>query len=1016
MSPQKILSDSGITGGLVVHLECGDGKLVADMATRGYYLVHGLDKNPGDIFEARSYLLDHDLYGRVQISEFDGKNLPYIDNLVNLLVAEKLGDVSEGEVMRVLAPRGVAIVGKNKIIKKWPHRMKEWTHFLNDSGNNAVSEDEVAGYPRNMQWAASPMWARHHDKQASVSALVTSEGRVYYIVDRGPAHTPFHDARWQLEARDAFNGLLLWDRPMKSWVSHLRGFRSGPVQLARLLVADNGLIFAALGINDPVSVINGADGEVLRELNCTVNSEEIAYHDGFLLVITGNKAAEHSYNSNANFKEKALLAVDPDRGKLLWRYPQEGFADIIPQTLAASDSKVVLQQEGDIICLDVKSGTTAWTRAVFQSTNDKSENAGKKKRRRFSSRQPGWVFSALVIHDGVVLTTDNRKLSALSLEDGDELWSASASTPFGRVPSVDVLIIDDVVWTSPDFAEGRALRSGEVVHKLNKSEIVTAGHHHRCYRNKGVRDFIVYSHRGIDYLDTKGDNHSRNNWVRGTCQYGVMPANGLMYAPPHNCGCYPEAMLRGFWALAPSRSKIKVPAEFKGSLEKGRDYSVSEEEHTRSTSEQWCTYRGDSGRTGVTSVKISDSAKKIWETEIGGDITAPVSACGLVFVASKDTHTVYALDEETGGKVWSYTAGGQVDSPPTIYGDSVLFGAADAHVYSLSLNEGALRWRFDAAPVNLNSVSFGKVESLWPVHGSILVKNDTAYFTAGRNAYLDEGLFLFGLDARSGEVKYSTRLRGEHPGALKNSNNIELKKFVQNATDYKTFEGPDESDAFSMEGNIGDIMLADDDSVYLRHMRFNYKLQRQEKFKHHLFSTSTFVDDNEAHRSHFFYGNGNFRLLPVAYEWITRGSYGGYNVPAAKLMIYDGKTLWGSSLAGQGRSLFAFNVEGLDQLYEKNFPAESKAEAGGQKIWTQKLDIHPRAMIKAGDKIILAGSEQIDQLLGKSDGGILTRVSAESGEMVSTIKLDSVPVFDGMAVANGSLYISFQDGKLVCYR
>ncbi len=1017
MSPREILSDSGITGGLVVHLECGEGKLTADIAISGNYLVHGLDKNPGDVAEARSNLLDQDLYGKVQINEFDGKNLPYIDNLVNLLVGEKLGDVSKDEVMRVLAPRGVAFIGEEKITKKWPEKIKEWTHYLNDSTNNAVSEDKVASYPRNMQWAASPMWARHHDKQASLSALATSKGRLYYIVDRGPAHTPFHDAQWRLEARDAFNGLLLWSRPMKSWVSHLRRFRSGPVQLARLLVADKDYIFVALGINAPVSVIDGVNGEVIREINCTVNAEEIVYHDGFLLVITGKEAAEQAYDSNASFKEKALVAVHPDKGKLLWRYPQEGFVDIIPRTLAASDSRVVLQQEGDTVCLDLKSGKCIWTKTVFQTPNDNDPNEGENKRRRkFSGRRRGWVFSTLVIHDSVILTTDNKKLSALSLGDGEVLWSAVASTPFNKTPSVDVLVIDDVVWTSPDFAAGRALRTGEVVHKIDKSEIVTAGHHHRCYRNKAVGDFIVYGYRGIDYLDTKGDNHSRNNWVRGTCQYGIMPANGLMYAPPHNCGCYPEAMLRGFWALAPSQSKLRVPAAFNGRLEKGPEYSVSERERPRSKSEQWWTHRGDPGRTGVTSAEISDSAKKTWEADIGGDLTAPVSASGLVLVASKDTHTVYALDEETGSEVWSYTAGGQVDSPPTIYGDSILFGAANGCVYSLSLKDGVLRWRFNAAPVSLNSVSFGKVESLWPVHGSILVKNVTAYFAAGRNAYLDKGLFLFGLDAHSGKVKYSTRLRGQHPGAIQNSNNIELKKFVQNATDYKTFEARDESDAFSMDGNIGDIMLADDDSIYLRHMRFNDKLERQEKFKHHLFSTSTFVDDNEAHRSHFFYGNGNFRLLPVAYEWITRGSYGGYNVPAAKLMIYDGKTLWGSALAGQGRSLFAFNIEGLDDRYEKNFPAESKEKIGGEKIWTQKLDMHPRAMIKAGDNIILAGSEHVDQLLGKSEGGILITVSAENGETVSTTALDFVPVFDGMAAANASLYISFQDGKLACYR
>ena len=29
-----------------------------------------------------------------------------------------------------------------------------------------------------------------------------------------------------------------------------------------------------------------------------------------------------------------------------------------------------------------------------------------------------------------------------------------------------------------------------------------------------------------------------NSWIRGTCQYGIMPANGFLYAPPDACACF----------------------------------------------------------------------------------------------------------------------------------------------------------------------------------------------------------------------------------------------------------------------------------------------------------------------------------------------------------------------------------------------------------------------------------------------------------------------------------------------
>ena len=42
--------------------------------------------------------------------------------------------------------------------------------------------------------------------------------------------------------------------------------------------------------------------------------------------------------------------------------------------------------------------------------------------------------------------------------------------------------------------------------------------------------------------------------------YGIMPANGLIYAPQHPCACYQEAKLSGFNALAPAAQQSKVTA------------------------------------------------------------------------------------------------------------------------------------------------------------------------------------------------------------------------------------------------------------------------------------------------------------------------------------------------------------------------------------------------------------------------------------------------------------------------
>ncbi|MHC4728775.1 MAG: hypothetical protein ACYS17_16265, partial [Planctomycetota bacterium] len=109
--------------------------------------------------------------------------------MVNLIVSERPAEFPKDEIMRVLAPNGVALVKKGrkwaKTIKPRPEQIDEWTHYMHDAGGNPVAHDSVIGPPRHLQWVGSPRWARHHDHMASVSAVVSSAGRIFYIIDEG---------------------------------------------------------------------------------------------------------------------------------------------------------------------------------------------------------------------------------------------------------------------------------------------------------------------------------------------------------------------------------------------------------------------------------------------------------------------------------------------------------------------------------------------------------------------------------------------------------------------------------------------------------------------------------------------------------------------------------------------------------------------------------------------------------------------------------------------------------------
>jgi SAM-dependent methyltransferase len=109
---RKILRTCDVTGGLIVHLGCGDGKLTAALRASDACLVHGLDADVADVERAREHLQSLGLYGAVAVEQLTVARLPYIDNLVNLVVSEDLGRVSMDEVMRVLCPNGVAYIKK----------------------------------------------------------------------------------------------------------------------------------------------------------------------------------------------------------------------------------------------------------------------------------------------------------------------------------------------------------------------------------------------------------------------------------------------------------------------------------------------------------------------------------------------------------------------------------------------------------------------------------------------------------------------------------------------------------------------------------------------------------------------------------------------------------------------------------------------------------------------------------------------------------------------------------------
>ncbi len=814
---KEILEAAGVRGGLIVHLGCGDGKLTAALRANDSYLVHGLDANPANIEKAREYIRSQGLYGRVSVELWKGKSLPYVDNLVNLLVSEQATGVPMDEILRVLAPNGVAYIKTDgrwaKTIKPRPKEIDEWRHYLHDASGNAVAHDSVAGPPRRLQWVGSPKWSRHHDHMASMSALVSAGGRIFYIFDEGPTASIRLPAKWSLIARDGFNGTILWKQPIPSWNTHIWPLKSGPAQLPRRLVAVADRVYLALGLDAPLCALDATTGETIRTYADTKAAEEVIFSDGTLFLLVSDSPSKwpeyrqkHSYvwdNSGLANREWAwdeqgrqIMAVQADTGQVLWKKDYS----VAPLTLAADNEHVYFHDGERVFCLNRKNGDQAW----------RSEPVGRR------SPMPVCFGPTLVAYQDVILFSGgDRSMTALSAQTGKTLWT-SPHPRSGHQSPEDLLVVDGLVWSGAiantkdsGIFTGRDPHTGDIKSEF-PPDVDTYWFHHRCYRSKATDRYLLPSRTGIEFIDFGSKHWTTNHWVRGGCIYGIMPCNGLIYAPPHSCACYIESKLNGFCALAAESKSRKIlsDSDEEGRLERGPAYGQPVQDASAGAArEDWPTYRHDPARSGFTQARVPASLKQTWRTPLGGRLSGVVMAGGRVFATSVDTHTVYALDGGDGKVLWSHTVGGRVDSPPTIYQGLVLFGSANGWVYCLRASDGELVWRFRAAPADLRLVAFEQVESVWPVHGSVLVQDGIAYCVAGRSMFLDGGLHLLQLDPKKGRKLAETILDDRDPETGEN-----LQVHVE---------------GLNMPVALPDILSSDGRHLYMRSQRFDLQGNRQ---------------------------------------------------------------------------------------------------------------------------------------------------------------------------------------------
>jgi len=728
-----VVKSAGLEQGMCLVIGETDGRLTASLAKASRLYVQSCTRDEKAVGPARQALIDAGVAQRASVVFREVDYLPYADNLINLVVCSdwKASGVSAEEILRVLAPSGVAVLGnaggieaalqkvgvKEHAVLSQPGWIRffkpvdpglgTWTHIKGGADQSYVSDDAVTAPWKEIRWIGGPRWGALY---TSYGGLVTAGGRIYYKERRAATG----GSQWHLVARDAYNGLELW-RAM-----------SGPVERKTRVYTDYTLTCdeARVYLVEGTTLVNrdGRTGRLLKNYVPGFMPRTVTSSGGFLLASTRGRC----------------LGLDKASGKVLWKRASNAHP-------AVADGTAYVARVGEVEAVEMATGKERWKSKVLGLPADRSQ-----------------AFGVTVMHKaGVVYVVSAEKykefgqVAAFDATSGDHLWKRDGKFSHGVLPfGTEVWGMSRDNKNKKDNMTALVLdpRTGDVTRQIRIKGSVMG----KCWGARGTANYVMYSNGW--YVDRSTGESDGTPTTRSPCRLGQHPANGLTYFMPHHCDC--KVTLRGFLALSRPGSR----PWFADAKEEGKTRLFATGGAASGGKEDlndWPTYRRDIRRTNATATAVPASLRLLWSERLGtGPLTQATAAYGLVYTAEPDSRRVFARDAATGKEHWSFVADGRVASPPTLHRGLCLFGTGAGSVYCLNAQSGREIWRLRAAPAQKLIGVEGQFDSPWPVTGSVLVLNGVVHFSAGRSSSQSGGLWLFAVDPATGAVKWRVQAEG----------------------------------------------------------------------------------------------------------------------------------------------------------------------------------------------------------------------------------------------------------------
>ncbi len=188
----------------------------------------------------------------------------------------------------------------------------------------------------------------------------------------------------------------------------------------------------------------------------------------------------------------------------------------------------------------------------------------------------------------------------------------------------------------------------------------------------------------------------------------------------------------------------------------------------------WPAYRADAARSGYVAETLPKGLSLRWtyrprhaprpawpgrDTRMPFDRAFHVAVVGgsLVYGSSADG-AVHALDAATGAERWVFGTGGPVRLAPAVWRSRVFVVSDDGFLYCLAMDDGRLAWKRRGGPVDSMVLGNGRMISRWPARGGPAIADGIVYFAAG--IWPSEGIYLYALDAATGEVRWCNDTAG----------------------------------------------------------------------------------------------------------------------------------------------------------------------------------------------------------------------------------------------------------------